>query len=167
MRLIGICGKARHGKDTVAQMLSLEAPTTIEAFAVGVKSVAKKLGWNGEKDNNGRVLLQYIGLRERADDPEHWIRMLFGRIEGLSGIVAITDVRFRNEAEAILARGGELWRVVRPGFDNGLTPEQKAHPSETDLDNYFIKREIVNDGTMEELHAKVMAAYKDGKNETS
>lgn len=27
-------------------------------------------------------------------------------------------------------------RVVRPGFDNGLTDEQKSHPSETELDEY-------------------------------
>ena len=42
--------------------------------------------------------------------------------------------------------------IERPNFDNGLTEEQKNHPSEKDLDDYDkYDYRIINDGTLEEL----------------
>ena len=64
----------------------------------------------------------------------------------------ITDVRFPNEAKAILDRGGILLRVNRPGNMN-LAGE---HPSEISLDDYKLFNHVIeNEGTIEELYAKV------------
>jgi hypothetical protein len=44
--------------------------------------------------------------------------------------VVISDVRFKNEVEAIRAAGGMVWRVERPG--SGLAGAAGAHVSETE-----------------------------------
>lgn len=63
---------------------------------------------------------------------------------------AFTDVRFPNEAALIKRYGGALIRVTRPGL-----PTDDLHPSETALDAYPVDYELVNDGTIADLHAKV------------
>jgi hypothetical protein len=45
--------------------------------------------------------------------------------------------------------------VVRPGFDNGLTAEQQAHPSETALDHTRPDWKIYNAGSLPELRSAV------------
>lgn len=87
-----------------------------------------------------RALLQSYGAAQRLGNPLHWVERLFdwadtnegGRIKAL----VIPDVRYRNEADAIIGRGGQVWRVHRPGYWNGLTAEARQHPSETELDAY-------------------------------
>jgi hypothetical protein len=62
----------------------------------------------------------------------------------------ITDMRFENELEAVVNKGGITIRVVRPG--RTLTG---THPSETALDGFIMHYEIINDGTIEDLVEKV------------
>jgi hypothetical protein len=57
----------------------------------------------------------------------------------------ITDVRFKNEAEAIVRRGGVLIRVNRP------SDQTDNHPSETDLDSYNFGYVLNNTGSVEDL----------------
>lgn len=65
----------------------------------------------------------------------------------------ITDMRFPNEMEAVVAKGGITIRVVR---DNGTRAiDTNPHPSETALDGHTMHYEIINDGTIEELIEKV------------
>ena len=75
----------------------------------------------------------------------------------------ITDMRFPNEMEAVVEKGGLTIRVVRPKpremfLMNATTiidtriPE---HPSETALDDARFDYEIINDGTIKELAEKV------------
>lgn len=157
MRIIGLSGKAGAGKDTVAKMIAeanVGGSTFFCPFARALKEKAREMGWNGEKDTNGRVLLQYMGVRERQDDPRYWIKRAFKTIDSFhdkDALVLITDVRFVNEAEAILKRGGQVWRVERPEYENGLSEEAKAHSSETELDGYTFNAWIWNDGTLEDL----------------
>lgn len=61
----------------------------------------------------------------------------------------ITDMRFENELEAVVKKGGITIRVVRPGTVVG------NHPSEVALDGFIMHYEIINDGTIEELVEKV------------
>jgi hypothetical protein len=59
---------------------------------------------------------------------------------------AFSDVRFPNEADAILEKGGTLIRIERPGI------KSMDHPSETSLDNYPFENTLYNDCTLEEYH---------------
>ena len=61
----------------------------------------------------------------------------------------ITDMRFPNEMEAVIEKGGITIRVVRPGTSTG------THPSEIALDGHTMHYEIINDGTIEDLIEKV------------
>jgi len=66
----------------------------------------------------------------------------------------ITDMRFPNELQSVVGRGGITIRVTRPGTDVG------NHPSETALDEYPMNYEIVNDGTLDELLVQVKDILK-------
>ena len=154
--LVGLVGRAGYGKNTVATLIRktfepIRLTVAEVAFADGVREECRVLyGWNGLKDDAGRTLLQNHGMSRRSLDADYWVKQTFRRIDSLTtDVVVITDVRFRNEAAAISARGGEIWRVAR--FDaNGdlyhgnLTPEQRAHVSETEMDGYPCDRCVVN-----------------------
>lgn len=63
--------------------------------------------------------------------------------------VVITDCRFDDEAEAVRAAGGKVVRIVRPS----LTGPTDAHASESGISEHLVDREIVNDGTLDDLRA--------------
>ena len=75
-------------------------------------------------------------------------------------LVAITDCRFINEAEAIQAAGGLVWKVT--GRGGGLEQATAAHASETEMDSSEFMRKvdltIHNNGTLDELRALVTGA---------
>lgn len=61
----------------------------------------------------------------------------------------ITDVRFENEAQAILDKSGILIRISKPA---SLMTNKELHESEIALDNYKgFKYHIQNDGSIEDL----------------
>lgn len=77
----------------------------------------------------------------------------------------ITDMRFPNEMEAVVAKGGITIRVTSPfiRFSDGsyrakskmMGDFDNEHPSETSLDKAKFDYEIINDGTIEDLIEKV------------
>lgn len=69
----------------------------------------------------------------------------------------ITDVRFPNEAQSVIDRGGVLIKIERPSLK-----ESDKHPSETSID--FIRESIINfkvynDGDLTELYSKIEAVF--------
>ena len=77
MKVICISGKAQHGKDTTAGYLKelLEArgnKVLVTQYGDLVKYIcATFFAWDGQKDENGRTLLQYVGtniVREKEPD---------------------------------------------------------------------------------------------------
>lgn len=168
MRVICISGHAQHGKDTTAQMIrhllwGYGKKVLIIHNADLLKFMCKQLfNWNGEKDEHGRTLLQYVGtdiVRERR--PDFWadyiadvLTMFYGHWD----YVLIPDCRFPNEIEILRDYDFDVTHlsVDRPNFDNCLTDEQKAHPSETALDDVTPDYVIINDGTLSDLMKAVM-----------
>lgn len=78
-------------------------------------------------------------------------RHLRRRFPGVDA-VAITDLRYPNEAERVRNLGGVIWRVNRPG----LTSD--GHASEIPLDDDLVDYEILNDGDLETLKQRVATA---------
>ncbi|MDR1642026.1 MAG: hypothetical protein LBC41_11370 [Clostridiales bacterium] len=163
MNIVLISGKARHGKDSAAGFIQKrleEAGKKVLriSFADYVKFVcAKHYGWNGEKDEAGRHILQYVSTEIfRARDPDFWVDTVIRYAKTVwddYDAALIADWRFPNE----YVRWGECGvgtvfriRVKRPGFDNGLEPEQKWHSSETALEGFPIDMELEAD-TLDEL----------------
>lgn len=104
-----------------------------------------------------RELLQKLGTEAMREGlhTNVWVNALFTDYqpigwepEDVSNWI-ITDMRFENELEAIVKKGGITIRVVRPGTVVG------NHPSEVALDGFIMHYEIINDGTIEDLIEKV------------
>ena len=165
--IIGLSGYAQSGKDTVADYLMAEHGFIRRAFAdnirrmlydvnpmIGHEPLQVKVdvdGWDKAKqDPIVRRMLQVLGVSARENiHQDVWINAALDRV--LNDRIVITDVRFINEAEAIRNRGGEIWRVVRPGVN-----AVNSHVSETQLDNYKFDQYLVNDGSITDLHNQVL-----------
>jgi hypothetical protein len=75
--------------------------------------------------------------------------------------VVISDVRFPNEADAIRAAGGQVWRITRSPNDFSVDDlKWMQHSSETALDSWPDERfdaVIRNDDPIESLRATILA----------
>ncbi len=114
-----------------------------------------------------RSILQYLGTEGfRRIDPSVWVRYALNRAEAILSddevpFVVITDCRFRSEAQAVLAAGGEVWRIRRPAIDAPATGIQ-GHQSEAEQDSIKdseCTRVLENDSSLDVLRAQVSAAY--------
>ena len=166
MKVILISGKAEAGKTTTARILKgmLEGRGKKVAcipYGQYVKDTARMIwNWDGKKDAKGRKLLQWWGTDVvRAQNPTFWVDSVVRLAKVIHGHVdylIVDDCRFVNEIEVwrsvkyvvldpttdCLKSEGRFSdiltiRVERPGYENTLTPAQRQHPSETELDNYI------------------------------
>jgi hypothetical protein len=180
--LIGLVGLMGSGKDTVAERLVEQHGFKKDSFAKSLKdAVSSMFNWNREmlegatnesrawreqpdaywserfgKPVTPRWILQYFGtevMRGQMYDAI-WLDSCLGRYKGEPTV--ISDTRFINEIKTIKAHSGKVICVKR-----GELPTQKemqdrgAHQSEWDwLDSDF-DYIIDNNGTLEELFAKV------------
>lgn len=173
MQVIVISGKAQNGKDTTAGFLkeALEADgnsVLIAHYGDLVKYVCKMyFGWNGEKDEYGRSLLQYVGTDViRAQNENYWVQFVGNILTFFNrewDYVLIPDCRFPNEVNHMKELGFDIThiRVIRDGFISPLTEEQQKHPSETALDDTMPDTYIHNDGSLSDLREKVIQLVTD------
>lgn len=145
--IIGLSGYAGSGKDAIGAVLAHRGYER-RAFADPLKDVARRIGWDGEKDDAGRTLLQELGSAVRdVLGATTWVD---AALAAMPERVVVTDVRYRNEAAAIKEAGGRIVRVVRPGYGPA-----NAHGSEVDLDGWPFDAVIPNTGSLVELRRKV------------
>lgn len=163
MQVILISGKAQHGKDTTAGFMKqiLEGDgysVLVTHYGDLLKYICKTFfGWNGEKDEAGRTLLQQVGTNTiRAKCPDYWVDFVAGVLKMFPNkwdYVLISDCRFPNEVDGMANSGlGTIHvRVVRENFESSLTAEQQKHLSETALDHVIPDYYIRNSGSLEDL----------------
>lgn len=163
MKVITISGKAQNGKDTTAQLLKYALENDgntvlITHYADLLKYICKQFfGWDGNKDGQGRHILQYVGTDViRKDCPDYWVNFLIDLAHLFPNewdYMLIPDCRFPNEIERLSEAGLDTVhvRVTRDGFESPLTPEQQSHPSETALDNIKPDYYISNNGSLQDL----------------
>lgn len=141
-KIIGICGLAGAGKDTVGDIIVDNLPNWEKmSFASHLKDVVSLLFgfdrkmlagetpedraireqpdkfWSEKmgKDFTPRYALQFLGtnlLRNQLHQ-NIWVDCLERKILDSDKNIVITDVRFPNEIEMIKRIGGEIWRVER------------------------------------------------------
>lgn len=140
-------GKAQNGKDTSVAIfhnyMEKRGYRTLRiAMADYLKFIAGIVyGWDGQKDAKGRNLLQTIAEVYRKRDINFWVDQAI-HLTNMEAenydFILVSDFRHKNEIARWIAEGFKTTtvRVSRPGFDNGLTFEQKNHISEVDLDDY-------------------------------
>lgn len=133
----------------------------ITHYADLLKYVCEKFfGWDGNKDEFGRSLLQYVGTNKvRAAIPTFWVDFIVKILSIFRNewdYVIIPDCRFINEYEI----PDQYWntilvRVVRDGNYSELTSEQQQHISEIELDNYPCYDIIYNNQGLDDLKQSV------------
>lgn len=155
--ILGISGKKQSGKDLAYQIINSELigkkATRRYAFADEVKRLSSKyFGYTEPEKEKYRFVLQGVGQMFRDEvDRLFWVNRVVQQIKidveefssrGVELVAVITDVRYRNEAEEIIAQGGKLLRIERPLL---TTNPVDTHPSEIDLDEYHFTNIVVND----------------------
>ena len=172
MKLIGLTGKARSGKDTVAQMLYAQHAFTRIAFADPLKLAAQQMfGLTTEQtwhDSHKEEVISYWGMSPRqmfqlfgneAVKPvfgaDVWIKrwnMSYSFFKDTDDII-VPDVRFDHEAAHIRALGGVIVEIQR---GVGLVGSTGDHASERGLST-LPEFTIDNSGTIDDLRIKVMS----------
>jgi len=175
--IIGLCGLAGSGKDSVSAILSRRHGFAAISFAGPIyKAISEITGltplelkdrdmkeqpipWLGKSP---RELLQTLGTEWGRDmvREDIWIKIAMRRAsqyERSSWHVVITDVRFQNEAEAIRYAGGQVWQVRRTAA--GLQGPTGQHSSEAGVPEHLIDRVVWNVGTLDDLEEAVNAAF--------
>ncbi|MFE0020515.1 hypothetical protein [Amycolatopsis sp. NPDC059021] len=170
-RSVGIVGRMRAGKDTLARVLVRDHGYTRLAFADPLKAVAHatsplvrsgeylgdvvdRIGWERAKDAypEARRFLQRLGVAARDMlGPNVWIKALTDRARLVhGGPVVVPDVRFLNEAHELRGRGFVILRIRRPGLT-----DPDPHVSETESDAIRADVTLINDSTPDVLSDRV------------
>lgn len=176
LKLIGLYGPSRAGKDSVAAILSEDFGFQQRAMAGGIRDIL--LGLNPIiKDNSGGIwsLLDLYNHCEgdwdkikaiSSDSVDYMIRLgqtcrdVLGETVWLDRVlplgtssldlsICISDVRQPNEYHDIKSRGGQVWKISRPGTEkrgmDGL------------LDHLEFDTHIINRGSLSDLRGIVAA----------
>lgn len=146
-KLFLISGKARSGKDAVAQIIKdyySDKKTIVISFGHYIKDYAKRVSeWDGNEDTKPRELLQQLGIEliKNKIDNKLFINRVLEDIEVFSyfyDIIIVDDVRLLDELNALKAKFNDCVsiRVNRNNYNNGLTEIENRHITEIGLDNY-------------------------------
>jgi hypothetical protein len=179
VEMIGLSGWARNGKDTVAEHLIANYGYEQVSFAAPMKEALYRLnpkitindvpnlpvklgvdlyGWDELKTHGPEIrgLLQRFGTevgREMFGE-DFWVDAAINSIPDGSKVV-VSDVRYPNEAEAVKKLGGQVWRVVRPGYGAA-----NDHASEHALNDYNFDEVLENSGSVQALYELVDSKLK-------
>jgi hypothetical protein len=173
VNIIGLTGYAQHGKNTVGEVFEglgyrpvafadalRELATIVNPYVTPepqkpnrYAGVVAEYGYEQAKlKGDVRRFLQDLGTGVRdIIGPNAWVQALTNKLVPGERYV-ITDVRFPNEAAAVTNLGGEVWRVHRPDFDNGIGT---SHPSEAHIADLPCQVFLANDGGVAELQRMV------------
>lgn len=178
MRLIGIAGKARSGKDTAAAYLVAQHGLIKYSFADPMKDGLKTMFGLTDEHMNGslketeitwlgvspRRLMQTLGTEWGREiiRPDLWVmlaqrqwdRVKWPTEDTFHGGMIVPDIRFEEEAEFIRRNGGLVIHLFRDELET-----VEAHKSEAGvrfMDGDWL---IENNGTIEDLHAELEADF--------
>lgn len=123
---------------------------------VYLQEIIDQHGWDGVKATEYgpevRRLLQRMGTEVGRNilGEDIWVDAVLRSIDVTKNYVA-TDCRFTNEAKAVTRKGGQVWRITRPGVEPA-----NDHISEIGLDTWPWDAVILNDGSLDDLREKVL-----------
>ena len=164
--LIGITGRARSGKDTVANFIIAAIGGYRYSFADPIRAMLVPLGvdmsdpyWQARKEEpipalgvSPRRMMQTLGTEwgRQLINPDLWLIMAHQRLLQHGSGMVISDVRFDNEAAWIRKHGGRIIHVFRPD-----TKAVEAHASEDGIEMQDTDVRLFNSGTLEDLQLSV------------
>ena len=173
--IIGLCGQAGCGKSTAAGILEREgfvplalAQPLYDALAAITGVPAETLQRRDIKEKplagigkSPRYLLQTLGTEwgRNLVGETVWIDILMRKIDELRAdgrSVTVADVRFDDEAQAIIDAGGSIWRIYLA--EHWIGGSEAYHPSEAGISQHLISRRIYNDNDLERFASGVLEA---------
>lgn len=178
VRKVVLTGRIRSGKDTVADYLAKEYGFKKFAFADAMKFYLHRLFPGIPHHPKPRRAYQVFGEGIRNLDlpgaTDVWIDACLAQIDaheflygeafedGVS--VVITDMRTPREYERLREEGFTIIRITAPDdirrqraeqAGDCFTADDFAHETESHVDGFEVDFDVVNDGSVEELKAKV------------
>jgi hypothetical protein len=167
--IIGLAGKAKSGKDTIANYLKLHYPFQSVAFADPIREGMRAiLGLEDrhfahpdkevvipEFGKSPRQMMQTLGTEwgRNCVNDDLWLILAKKKIDAYHKLgfnVVITDVRFENEADMIRKAGGVIWHIER-----GVAGTPHGHASEAGVQKGAFDWIISNNGTLASLYGTV------------
>lgn len=176
--LIGICGKSRNGKDTIADYLVSKYAFEKLILSEPLKEACKILfGFNDEQlygnskeiidpnfGTSPRIILQYLGTDIFRKDinkiipninDNFWMNIVIKKYlekckENKNTKVVISDIRFKNEIDTFRKMNGILIKIIRPNVNT-----EDQHESEKNIPTLECDHDIINDGTIQDLYKKI------------
>lgn len=181
MKIIGLAGRKRSGKSTIAEYLQETMHTEVFAFADPIRwacdaifsaLIAPKFWDKLEREEvipaigmSRRQVEQTLGTQWGRDriHRDLWLIILQHRMQKVlrdcprTKLVVIEDIRYENEATFVRAMGGTVIHVLRPSIMSGLPADQ--HESEKGINWKCAEGDkiLLNDGSIEELLSKIDA----------
>lgn len=168
--LIGIAGKARAGKDTVANFLIAAHGGYRYGFADPIRAMLLPLGidmndpyWQAKKEEvipvlgkSPRELMQTLGTEwgRKLVNNDLWLLLAYQRLHAMGPGMVVADVRFENEADWIRRHDGLVIHLVRDEAS-----EVAAHSSEAGVERDPRDLVLLNNGTLEALQATVRGLF--------
>lgn len=179
MFIVGFTGKARAGKDTAGRFLFDKYGFATYAMAHPLKAMLGAIGFPPEKFQTTeekeaiipslgvsyRHLAQTLGtdwMRDKVN-PQGWVLLAknafdYTRTLGSCPGLAITDVRFDNEAQMVREQGGLVVHILA-NRDSGLQGATKNHVSEAGVAFVAGDKIIYNYGTEDDYRVSLAAAF--------
>ena len=175
MTIIGISGKARAGKDTLADFISEESKkigtiTNKSSFAYLLKKMAMesfnlshrqvygdlKEVYDERWEKTPREILQLFGEGFRNIHEDYWVVSLLNVLNNFPNHNhVVADVRYFNEYFRIKEEGGYVIRIERDASKRDKITNPN-HISETALDDIEFDYVIDNNGSLEDLRQKAI-----------
>lgn len=175
-RVIGIAGRARTGKDTVANFIIAAVGGYRYGFADPIRAMMVPLGidmsdpyWQARKEDtipvlntSARRIMQTLGTDwgRNLISEDLWVMIAAQRLMQSGHGMVIPDVRFDNEATWIRKQGGRVLHLKRESAE-----AIQAHASEGGIEAHDEDMMLSNDGSLEDLQANVRALF-DGISKT-
>lgn len=160
--IIGISGKMRSGKDTVARYIIDNYDFEHLKFSMGIKEVIDKYAYKDNKGVKRRREYQDIGQGIRGILGQNvWVNYTLSYLEEDKDTV-FSDVRQINEFKALQDLGATIIYVETPPEVQRKRLESLGEKGDRYLDHeteqiphYLADEKIINDGTLEDLYKKV------------
>jgi hypothetical protein len=176
MLKIAIVGKARSGKDTVAEYAELKYSMTPFAFGGDLKRGFHETYPHIAKEPKPVRGYQLYGqLMRYVHEDTHWIDRTFEKISYINEIAnnynitgseaafnpIITDVRQQNEVDRCVEEGYTIVRINCPDelrlqrmqeLGDNVTMEDLNFETETSMDHFDVDYQIDNVGSLNDLY---------------
>ncbi len=178
MELYLIGGKARSGKDTLANLIAKQYQKAFKKTAIlhmtePLDELCKNyFGWDGKEETKPRELMQQLGIeiiREKMNEKDLLKRHLVDKIEILSSffeVIVVADLRLIEEFSYLKARYPKAIQIhLLREKENGLLENEKQHLTERDLEQPYAYDYVLQNTTLESLEeeAKKMVEAQERK----